>query len=99
LILQQIQRIVSAGTPDLSGRMLTGAGSLPSRSERDGVPSPCLGVPNRQCHPQILFCSWFLWIRSGSGGNELPAVRFEQLKIYLPITFGVKAQNSGRAGQ
>jgi hypothetical protein len=31
LILQKIQRIISAGTPDLSGRMLNCAGSLPSR--------------------------------------------------------------------
>jgi hypothetical protein len=35
-----------------------------------------------------------LFARSNSGGNELPAMRFKQLKIYLPIALGVKAQNS-----
>jgi len=35
LILQKIQRIVSAGTPDLSGRMLNDTGSLPHEC---GVP-------------------------------------------------------------
>jgi hypothetical protein len=42
LILQQIQRIVSAGTPDLSGRMLNGAGSLPHEC---GVPPQCPVAP------------------------------------------------------
>jgi hypothetical protein len=42
LILQQIQRIVSAGTPDLSGRMLNYAGSLPHEC---GVPPQCPVAP------------------------------------------------------
>ena len=42
LILQKIQRIVLAGTPDLSGRMLNGAGSLPHEC---GVPPQCPVTP------------------------------------------------------
>ena len=38
LVLQQIQRIVSAGTPDLSGRMFNCACSLPHEC---GVPPQC----------------------------------------------------------